>query len=214
MKPIKGKRRIWLNTLAIVVVVCALFEGALMFAVYACGARTWPAGHADVAIVLGARVMPDGRLSTTLAHRAETALALYQSGAVQNLIVCGAKGNDEPVAEADAMAAALIAAGVDPVRIFRDDASADTVENIRNAQAIMAEHGFQTAMLVTSEYHLTRALWIASDEGLTALGAPAQGPDTLPMQLKANIRETFSWLNYWTGGLLGRISGLSKADNG
>ncbi len=214
VKSMTRKRRIWLNILAIAVAVGLAAEGALMLAVYACGARDWPAQQADVAIVLGARVMSDGRLSTTLAHRAEKALRLYRDGLVKALIVCGAKGGDEPVTEADALAEFLIREGVDPRHIYRDAASADTVENIRNAMAVMRQHGFETAAVVTSDYHLTRALWIAKDEGLMAVGAPAKGPDTLPMQLKANVRETASWLNYWTGGLIGRMSGLSKADNG
>lgn len=212
MKSPNGKRRIWLNTLAIVVALGIVLEGMLMLAVYVCGARQWPEGQADVAIVLGARVMPDGRLSTTLQHRTDRALSLYQAGRVRRIIVCGAMGDDEPVAEADAMAAELVRCGVEPEHIYRDAASADTVENVRNAMAIMDANGLKTAMLVTSEYHLTRALWIAQDQGLACLGAPAKGPDTLPMQIKANLRETLSWINYWTGGLLGRISGLSNQE--
>ena len=42
-----------------------------------------------VAIVFGARIYPDGRLSTMLQDRVETAVQLYQAGKVQKLLLSG-----------------------------------------------------------------------------------------------------------------------------
>ena len=202
------KRLIWLRLLGYLVALGIVFEGLMMLSVYLAGTRNWPVSHTDVAIVLGARVMPDGEMSTTLRYRAEKAVMLYQQGDVDHIIVCGAMGDDEPLTEADAMAAFMISWGIPEKDISRDPDSTDTVENLRHAKAIMVEKGFETATVVTSEYHLTRAMWIARDQGVDAIGAPAHGPDTLPKQVEANFRETLSWMNYWSGGLLSRISGL------
>lgn len=211
-KKARGKRRIWLNIIAVLILIGVLVEGGLMLSVYIAGARNWPDRHTDAIIVLGARVMPDGELSTTLLHRVQKALELYEQGLGDTLIVCGAQGSDEPTTEAQAMADYLISHGVPEEHVLLEDQSKDTVQNIRNAMALMQEFGLKSATVVTSEYHLTRALWIARNQGLEAAGAPAKGPDTLPKQIQANFRETLSWINYFTGGLLGRVSGLSESN--
>ncbi|MFN7146467.1 MAG: ElyC/SanA/YdcF family protein, partial [Myxococcota bacterium] len=59
---------------------------------------------ADVAVVLGTTVWPDGTLSERLEARTAAALALYEQGMVRRVLVSGATGV-EGVNEADAMAA-------------------------------------------------------------------------------------------------------------
>lgn len=211
MKSKPRKRRIWLNVILILAAVCAVAEGLLMLGVYIAGELPRPPARSDAIITLGARVMPSGELSTTLEHRVEKALELYEQGYAETVIVCGAKGSDEPMAEADAMAELLIQKGVPQERILRDPDSTNTAQNIQNAMALMGENGLNTATIVTSEYHLTRALWIARDQGLEAAGVGAPGPDLWYNRVKANFRETLSWMNYFTGGLLGRISGLAES---
>ena len=58
--------------------------------------------------------------------------------------------------------------GVPRSAIVVEDKSTDTVENLNNAKAEMAARGLSTAIVVTSDYHLTRALWLARDQGLDA----------------------------------------------
>ena len=206
----RRKRRIWLKILMWIIVAGIAFEGVMLLSVYLAGRRHWPSDKTDVAIVLGAKVNPNGSFSTVLGHRVDKALELYNNGTVQYIIPCGAQGTDEPKSEADAMADYLIAQGVPEDKVLREDKSLDTVQNIENAMAIMADRNLTTATIVTNEYHLTRAIWIANDLGLRANGAPAKGANFLKTQFLTQFRETLSWLNYWTGGLLGRISGLGS----
>lgn len=186
----------------------------MMLAVYAAGERKRPLAESDVIVVLGARIMPDGEISTTLLHRLNKALEVYGAGYADHVIVCGAQGADEPEAEADAMARYLIKNGVPGDRVLRDPNSYDTAQNLSNAKAIMSERGFASAIIVTSEYHLQRALWLARDVGLSATGQGSLGQNLKRNRIRANFRETLSWLNYFTGGLLGRILGLSEDSNG
>lgn len=206
-----GKKRIWLKVLALLVLAGIVFEGTLMLAVYFAGEQKRPLVPSDAVIVLGARVMPDGELSTTLQHRIDKGLEVFRESGAPYLIVCGAQGADEPLTEADAMAQYLISEGVPESAILRDPTSFDTRQNLLNAKALMAENGLSTAIVVTSEYHLQRALWLARDVGLSATGQPCLGPNLRRNRIKANFRETLSWLNYFSGGLLARVSGLSEA---
>jgi uncharacterized SAM-binding protein YcdF (DUF218 family) len=96
----------------------------------------------------------------------------------------------------------LIAHGVPASAIAVDDQSTDTIENLKNARAEMSARGFQTAIIVTSDYHLTRALWLARDQGLDAIGAAAPGNDTWGQRIEARFKESLSWVNYALGGVL------------
>ena len=68
----------------------------------------------------------------------------------------------------------------------------------------MAERGWTTAAVVTSDYHLTRALWIAADLGMQAVGAAAASPNRWGARLRAYGRETVSWRSMRCAGC-GRI---------
>lgn len=169
---------------------------ALMGAVCMCAGAERDAVASDCIIVLGARVWPDGRLSDTLTYRCEAALEAYEKGLASRLIVCGAQGADEPVSEAQAMRDWFCARGVAQEAVFVEDASHSTWQNLENAREIMRANGMQSAIVVTSDYHLQRALWIAGDVGVDACGIAAQSPKPLGVRLKSYAREACSWCVY------------------
>lgn len=183
--------------LAVLAALALMAEIALMICVFVTGEKPRNTEKADALVVLGARVMPDGELSTTLEHRIETAYELYERGLAKAFVLCGARGADEPVTEAAAMREYLISRGVPEAAIYTEDQSENTLENLTNAKAILADAGMETAIVVTSEYHLQRALWLARDVNLPATGYPAPGPDLLINRLKARARESLSWINYF-----------------
>src|SRR5262245_60441432 len=77
--------------------------------------------QAEVAIVLGALVEPDGDMSAMLGDRVRQAEALWKAGKVEKILVSGDHGQwiyDEP----DTMRKALVAAGVPPRDVFEDHA--------------------------------------------------------------------------------------------
>lgn len=193
----KGRtRRKWPRVLIALIVVAILVEGVLLFCVHSASKTVYPEQPADVVIVLGARVMPTGYLSTTLSNRIASGYAAYESGLAKKIIVCGAQGADEPKTEAGAMAEFLAERGVAAEDILIEDRSTDTVENLTNAKAIMDEHGYRSAIIVTSDYHMTRAMWIAKDVGLDASARPSAGPSARRDQWIGRFRETLSWINY------------------
>ena len=73
--------------------------------------------HARVAIVPGALVRPDGKMSTMLADRVRQAIALWRAGKVDRILASGDHHTwayDEP----DTMRKALVRAGVPPRVVF------------------------------------------------------------------------------------------------
>ncbi|HEY7371504.1 MAG TPA: ElyC/SanA/YdcF family protein [Polyangia bacterium] len=119
------------------------------------------------AIVLGNRVFPDGTPSDELAARLQTALALHRAGRAGKLVVSGmVRGAyDEP----RAMAAWLEARGVPAGDIVRDGGGHRTAATMADAAAL----GIRSALVVTQDYHLPRALYFARHAGIDALGVPA-----------------------------------------
>lgn len=147
----------------------------------------------DAIVVLGAQVKPDGSLSLQLTWRLDTAYEAWQRKNCP-VVVCGAQGGDEPMPEAHAMRDYLIAKGVPPEQILMDDASFNTQQNIRNAAELLGDSA-HTVLIVTSDYHLPRAMALAEDMGLQATGA---GAETLPEYWVKNYgREALAWIKYW-----------------
>lgn len=180
-----------------IVALGALVGLSVLTAVCVCAARTWTPEPSDCILLLGAHVWMDGRLSNALTYRCEAALDAWRDGLAPYIIVCGGQGKNEPTTEATAMRAWMIDHGVPASRVIAEDQSRNTRENLINAKAIMEAHGWKTAAVCTSDYHLTRALWQARDEGLTATGIPAQSTKDILSFVRGRFRETCSWILYF-----------------
>jgi SanA protein len=151
----------------------------------------------DAIIVLGAQVLPDGEPNVQLLWRLEKALSVYLSKPM-TVVVCGAQGPDEPAPEAYVMRDWLAARGVDPELILTDANSFSTRENIQNAMALLPA-GKLRVMIVTSDYHLPRAMRIARDLGLAPSGAGS--PCKSDYWIKNHFREALAWCKYWLGSV-------------
>ena len=122
--------------------------------------------HAQVAIVPGALVHADGRMSAMLADRVAGAVALYEAGKVDRVLVSGDHGR-LGYNETDTMRDAVIAAGVPAARVFTDYAGFDTWSTVRRAREIF---GVSDAVLVTQPFHMPRALYLGRAAGLEVQG--------------------------------------------
>lgn len=147
----------------------------------------------DAIVVLGAQVRADGTLSVQLQWRLDKALEIYRDYP-QLIVVCGAKGMDEPVTEAEAMRVYLVENGVPEDQVLIDDSSFNTRQNLSNAKKLLPE-GAKNVLIVTSNYHLPRALALASDVGLEACGVGS--PIKLVYWPKNHFREALAWVKYW-----------------
>ena len=122
-----------------------------------------------VALVLGARVYANGRLSGMLRDRVETAVALYKAGKVQKILMSGDNSSLE-YNEPDAMVAHAVAMGVPPEDIQPDYAGRRTYDSCYRAGAIFQ---VKSAVIVTQAFHLPRALFLCNQLGVQSVGVAA-----------------------------------------
>ena len=125
--------------------------------------------RAQVAIVPGALVKPDGEMSAMLADRVSQASALWHAGKVEKILVSGDHHSwayDEP----GTMRKALVADGVPARDVFEDHAGFDTWATMVRARAIFGVHD---AVVVTQGFHMPRALFLAGAAGIDASGLTA-----------------------------------------
>lgn len=161
----------------------------------ASGRREKP-NYSDVGIVLGAYT--DGyRPSRPLQSRLRVAIRLFREGVVTALIVSGGKGDDETVSEARSMTRFLVMNGLPYEAIVEEPMSRDTWENLKNSQQIMTRCGFKNAVIMTSDYHLPRALAAARHLGMTVSGAPAI---SRKHEHRFAVREVFANIQYTLKG--------------
>ncbi len=128
---------------------------------------------AQVALVLGAYVYPNGTPSAVVQDRLDTALALYRSGRVSRILVSGDHG-ERSYDEVNGMRRYLENHEVPTERIFMDHAGFDTYDSMYRARDVFA---VRSAVVVTQGFHLNRALYIARSLGLEVQGLAADRRD-------------------------------------
>ena len=122
----------------------------------------------QVALVLGASVTASGQLSPILQARADQALALYNAGKVSKILVTGDNAtltHDE----VDPVGKYLVAAGIPKEAIFLDHAGFDTYSSMYRARDVF---GVTDLIIVSQDFHLPRAVFIARSLGLQAYASP------------------------------------------
>ena len=89
----------------------------------------------------------------------------------------GGQGENEQVTEASAMQRYLVKNGIDASRIFEEDTSTTTQENLANSLKIIEQKSLRkNVAIVTDEYHQFRAGVIAHRTGLTPYSICAHTP--------------------------------------
>ena len=153
-------------------------------------------------IVLGAGVNGETP-SLTLRTRIDAAAAYLEEHPDVPVVLSGGQGPGEAITEAECMRRALVRRGVDESRLYPEERSNSTQENLRYSRAILEELGVDPAQrvaIVTSDFHLCRArlMW-----GGDTAAVPAHLPSALYFQcLTVNyfIREAFGLAAYFVYG--------------
>ncbi|MBN2443296.1 MAG: YdcF family protein [Spirochaetales bacterium] len=139
-----------------------------------------------VCLILGASIWGN-KPSHVLEDRLLVGIELYKLRKVRKFIVSGDHGTSYHD-EVNTMKQYLLASGIDEDDIFMDHAGFRTYDSCFRAQAIF---GLDECIIVTNEFHLPRALYIACDLGLDAVGVPS---DLRPYStaFKNKFREFFA----------------------
>lgn len=146
------------------------------------------ARHADVIVVLGARVQPDGSPSPTLRARVEHAVDLYRRGLASRVLFSGGVG-DFGASEAEVSRALAVSLGVPGEACLLEEQSHSTKQNAAFSAELIRAQGWRTVLVVTDPYHLPRARGLFTAEGLEVSGSPV---------LSAPRHLAWSSRLYWT----------------
>ncbi|MDH5291706.1 MAG: YdcF family protein [Acidimicrobiia bacterium] len=178
--------------------------GTLAAVVLAAACRAWVVGRAAahvttavppagavpaVGVVLGAGLRPDGTPTALLAQRVAGAVQLHRAGVVGRLVMSGhteSDGRDQPAA----MAALARSLGVADEHLVLDRRGVDTAATCRELKARPDVAAGAPVVLVTQEFHIHRAVYLARKAGLAAFGYALPDADVRPAALaRARSRE-------------------------
>lgn len=124
----------------------------------------------SVALIFGAGVKPNGKLSDALSDRVSTGVELYKLGKVKKLLMSGDNGS-KTYDEVTAMKNFAVENGVKPEDVVLDYAGFDTYDTCYRAKEIFDLK--ENVILVTQAFHLPRALYTCNQLGVKSVGVVA-----------------------------------------
>ena len=164
-----------------------VFDCLMALIVFAYG-QTDRAQHEDVIIVLGSGLNEDLSPNSATIRRGQRGAELWKAGYAPMIICSGGFATWSSRSEAESCAQVLRENGVPADAIILENRSRSTEENAHYSHQIMQAHDWKSALVVSDGYHLLRATWIFSTEGIAGSTSPATSPPTLDL-LRALIRE-------------------------
>ena len=160
----------------------------------------------DYVIIHGAGLLKGRKVSKLLADRIDRAIEVYhRDPAPPMLIPSGGRGSDEDLSEAEAMEQYLLEHGIPQAHIIREDRSRTTRENLLFSKEIIdGRDGPGLTALVTSNYHVYRALSLCREIGLDCTGigahvAPYYWPSAVIREFAAIMSRKLNLLLFAAG---------------
>lgn len=139
----------------------------------------------DYVIILGAGLIDGRKISRLLSQRLDKAIEVWHKDPTPPVMIpSGGQGKDEELPEGKAMAAYLVSHGIPENKILSEEKSRTTSENLKFSRELirsdiagtnsMQVSGRPYVAIVTSNYHVCRALRYARRSGFkaTGIGAP------------------------------------------
>ncbi len=121
---------------------------------------------AETVIVLGCKVN-GSTPSKYLNDRCKKAAEYLKKNPDAVAILSGGQGSDEDISEAQCMENVLVKLGIEKSRLYKEDKSTSTSENIAFSKVVIEENGLsKSVLIVTNEFHEYRAKLICDKNGL------------------------------------------------
>ncbi len=143
--------------------------------------------NVDCILVLGCGVNAQGQPSGMLEDRLQRGIELYEAGVSEKLLMSGDHGRIN-YNEVGTMKQYAIDCGVPSEDVFMDHAGFSTYESMYRAKEIFEA---EKILIVTQEYHLYRAIYIAQQLGLDAYGVSSD-LHTYAGQSSRDVREVLA----------------------
>ncbi|MDP3238417.1 MAG: YdcF family protein [Myxococcales bacterium] len=175
----------------------------------------------DVVVLLGGAASAAGSTKEQPAwgdnvDRLTVTFDLLRTGRARNVIVSGGALADDLPSEAAFLSRQLASWGIEPARILVEDQARNTAENARYSKALIEQHQFRAVLVVTSAFHVERALGCFRAVGLETdvlpvdfrLRRPAEDAHWLPRA--SYLEQSGHALREWFGRLVYRASGRAR----
>ena len=154
-------------------VVCILAVCLLIGA----AANNGPAEDEDLTVVVLGCQVKGNRSGIMLRARIETAYEYLAAHPEALCVATGGMGSGENITEGECIRRELVELGIANDRIFVEDRSVNTAENMAFSAEIIAENGLSPTILVASDnFHQFRASIFASRVGLDARALGCESP--------------------------------------
>jgi vancomycin permeability regulator SanA len=152
-------------------------------------------GHADVALVLGSKVEPDGLPAPRLRARLDKTVELYRAGWFPEIIVSGGIGK-EGFDEAVVMKAYLVAHGISKERVIVDNSGATTFASARKTRQILRDEKRSSVLVISQYFHIPRAKLALRRFGIATVYA-AHANFFEWRDIYSSLREVPGCVEYW-----------------
>ena len=175
--------------IALIALLVVVESGCMLYA-----ANQKPEPGATV-VVLGCRVYGE-RASLSMRERLEAAYEYLMEHGDSVCVLSGGKGDGENITEAECMYRYLVDKGIAPERLYKEETSTTTRENLLFSKQLIEEHGLNPVIAIaTSDYHEYRAGLIAESLGLEYAAVP--GRTALWLFPTYYVRELYAILYEW-----------------
>ena len=178
--------------LGIILLIAFLVVAESACMIHAAGRK--PAEGATV-VVLGCRVYGE-RASLSMIERLDAAYDYLVEHEDSACILSGGQGSGENITEAECMYRYLVSKGVAPERLYKEEQSTDTRENLLFSKQLIEAQGLNPVIAIaTSEYHEYRAGLIAERIAMEYAAVP--GRTAIWLFPTYYVRELYAILYEW-----------------
>lgn len=187
-------------TIALLLVGGALLIGTLLLTPASSTIDETTGRNYDAAVILGAAVWSGDRPSPVLRERINTGYDLLKNGTVQFLVLTGSNAPGE-LSESEVARRELLNLGADPTRIVIETTTRSTQQQIMFIRDELLKQGWKSFVIVSDQFHLTRALEICAFNDIDARGVSSEsplGPQNLAVY---HVRESVALVLYWMFGI-------------
>ncbi len=147
-----------------------------------------------VGLVLGtSERMIGGGDNPYFVNRIEAAVELYQKGKIKKILVSGDNA-EVSYNEPKAMQTALLERGIPKDDIVLDYAGFRTLDSVVRSRDIFGQNDI---IIISQEFHIKRAVYIARTLGIDAEGFVAEGV-SLKSSIRTQVREILARTQAWT----------------
>ena len=186
----KWFKRIFMMLLIGVGLLIAVVAACNIWVLSSCSGRLYSdvetVPHKRVAVMLGTNPKTkSGRMNYFYKHRIDAAVKLYENGKIDRILISG-DNSHKTYSEPDAMKADLVAAGVPDSVIYLDFAGFSTYDSMVRAKKVF---GLSEFMVVSQDFHNRRAVYIARQNGIDAIGFNVRNTAFRKWRIKMELRE-------------------------